>query len=256
MQGKTIAVWFSCGAASAVAAKIAIEKYGKENKVRIVNTPVKEEDSDNRRFLHDVEKWLGVDIEIAINPKYPESSAVDVWNDRKYMSGVAGAPCTLVLKKQARYFWESNNFADHHVLGFTFDEIERHENFVLSERPLLPILIDEKLTKLDCFNIVESSGIALPRVYHLDYPNANCIGCVKATSVTYWNHVRNIHPEVFNERAEQSDRIGAKLVRYKGKRIQLKDLPPDAKGKPLKSLKSMRFDCGIYCEEKPIKFQS
>ena len=30
---QTIAVWFSCGAASAVAAKKTIEKYGKTHKV-------------------------------------------------------------------------------------------------------------------------------------------------------------------------------------------------------------------------------
>ena len=35
-----IVVWFSCGAASAVAAKLAVEKYGHQN-VTIVNTPIK-----------------------------------------------------------------------------------------------------------------------------------------------------------------------------------------------------------------------
>ena len=33
MKKETIAVWFSCGAASAVAAKKTIEKYGKTNSV-------------------------------------------------------------------------------------------------------------------------------------------------------------------------------------------------------------------------------
>ncbi len=34
-----IVCWFSCGAASACATKLAIEKYGREN-VRVVNNPV------------------------------------------------------------------------------------------------------------------------------------------------------------------------------------------------------------------------
>ena len=40
LKGETIAVWFSCGAASAVAAKETIEKYGNTNTVRIINNPV------------------------------------------------------------------------------------------------------------------------------------------------------------------------------------------------------------------------
>jgi hypothetical protein len=75
-----IAVWFSCGAASAVAAKLTIEKYPD---VRVVNNPVVEEDEDNERFLSDVETWLGVKIERATNSKYPSCSARDVWQDRQ-----------------------------------------------------------------------------------------------------------------------------------------------------------------------------
>ena len=60
-----IVVWFSCGVASAVAAKLTIEKYSTQE-VRVVNSPVIEEDLDNVRFLNDVEKWLGVEIEQAM----------------------------------------------------------------------------------------------------------------------------------------------------------------------------------------------
>ena len=48
-----IAVWFSCGAASAVALKLTVEKYGLDN-VYAVNNPVIEEHDDNLRFLDDV----------------------------------------------------------------------------------------------------------------------------------------------------------------------------------------------------------
>ena len=79
IKNKTIAVWFSCGAASAVAAKKIIEKYGESNTIRIINNPIKEEDEDNQRFLKDVEEWLGVSIEKAINPKYPNCSIADTF---------------------------------------------------------------------------------------------------------------------------------------------------------------------------------
>ena len=243
-----VTVWFSSGAASAVAAFKTLEHYGSTHEIRIVNNPVAEEDSDNLRFLHDVGSWLGVEIETASNPKYPTNSAVDVWAKRKYMAGVSGAPCTLELKKNARYIWEKENKPDFHVLGFTFEERKRHERFIQTERSnVLPVLIDLKITKADCYQILLSEGIKLPSVYSQGYPNANCIGCVKATSPTYWNHVRTQNEEVFNQRAKQSREIGAKLVRHKGQRIFLDELPTTARGRPMKN---MDVECGIFCEER------
>lgn len=243
-----IAVWFSCGAASAVAAKLAIEKYGSDFDVRIINNPVIEEHEDNRRFLKDVEQWIGQKIEISINPKYPTCSAVDVWGHRKFMSGTAGAPCTLELKKKARQLWEQENNPNWHILGFTKGEEKRAQSFKMGEREnFIPILIDEGFTKADCFQTIHQAGIELPAIYKLGYPNANCIGCVKATSPTYWNHVRKMHPEIFEERSKQSRDIGAKLVRVKDKRIFLDELKPTDMGR---SMKNLDFECGIFCEEK------
>jgi 3'-phosphoadenosine 5'-phosphosulfate sulfotransferase (PAPS reductase)/FAD synthetase len=244
---KEITVWFSCGAASAVAAKKTIEIYGAKNNIRIVNNPVKEEHPDNQRFLKDVESWLGVPIEYAVNPKFPDSSAVTVWDKYNYMSGITGAPCTLHLKKKARQAWEQENKSDYLVLGFTADEKKRADRFKLTEREnLIPVLIDEYITKEKCFEIISRANIKRPEIYNLGYPNANCIGCVKATSPTYWNLVRKTFPDIYEERANQSRRIGAKLVRHKGERIYLDELPENAKGR---SLKSYDFECGLFCEE-------
>lgn len=258
-DGDTIAVWFSCGAASAVAAYLTICKYGRKKNVRIVNNPVLEEDADNRRFLRDVEKWLGVTIETAPNFSFPDNSAVSVWEKRGFMSGPKGAPCTGLLKKEARRTWEDLNYPAiaaagkqlHHVFGFTSDEEHRHARRVMAGDSVLPILIDAGITKEDCFKIIRDAGIALPRVYSeksrfgSGYPNANCIGCVKATSPTYWNHVRETRPDVFKQRAEQSRALGCTLVRVKNKRIYLDELDPDAKGQ---SMKTMKVECGILCE--------
>lgn len=249
MENKTIVVWFSCGAASAVAAKKTIELYGSENTIRIVNNPIKEEDSDNLRFLKDVEKWLCVKIESAINKNYPNASITEVFEKRQYMSGISGAPCTLELKKKARQQWEENNEFDFMVMGFTSDENARYERFKKTERGnILNVLGDLDIDKQECFDILNDAGISLPLMYLLKYPNANCPGCVKATSPTYWNHVRINHPDVFKDRCEQSRRIGVKLVRYKGKRIFLDELPEGAKGNKLQFFKMP--DCGIFCEEK------
>lgn len=243
MKNKTIAVWFSCGAASAVAAKKTIEKYGKDNKILIVNNPVKEEHPDNRRFLKDVEKWLNHPIIEAKNKDYPTASIVDVFDRVKYVSGVGGAPCTKWLKKEARYQFEKTHKIDFHVLGFTIDEWKRQKKFNRYERTnTIPVLVSEMITKEECFEIIHNAGIKLPEIYSLGFPNANCIGCVKSSSPTYWNLVREKAPEVFEQRAEQSRRIGAKLVKRKGKRIFLDELKVTDKGGKIKS-----FECGIFC---------
>ncbi len=248
IKDKLIAVWFSCGAASAVAAKKTLEIYGDCNDVRVVNNPVIEEDMDNRRFLSDVEQWLGVPIETAFNESFPSCSAVDVWERRRFMSGPVGAPCTQELKKKARQQWENLHKPDYHVLGFTADERARHDRFVLTERNnVIPVLINLGITKADCFGIVDGANISLPQVYLRGYPNANCLGCVKATSPTYWNHVRRVDPDVFEARSRQSREIGARLVRYKGERIFLDELPENAQGR---SMKGLDFECGIFCEER------
>lgn len=60
-----IICWFSCGAASAVAAKLILEsnderKAGKE--IIIARNWLAEEHPDNDRFQADCERWLGQKI--------------------------------------------------------------------------------------------------------------------------------------------------------------------------------------------------
>lgn len=247
-----IAVWFSCGAASAVAAYETLRLYRETHEIRIVNNPVIEEHPDNLRFLWDVQQWLDHRIEFAANNAFGACSAKGVWEKRSYMSGTKGAPCTDLLKKAARTQWEEANDWDHTfdwmVMGFTTDERKRHDRFVLTERNgVLPVLIVGGYSKQDCIDFLAAEGLRLPEMYSLGYPNANCIGCVKATSPTYWNHVRVTHPDIFADRAKQSREIGARLVRVNNERIFLDELDPNAQGRPLAAMKMP--DCSIFCEE-------
>lgn len=249
--GAMIAVWFSCGAASAVAAKIAVEEYGSTCDVRIINSPVVEEGEDNRRFLRDVEEWIGRKIEIAVNPLFPGCSAAEVWESKKAMSFANGfAPCTAELKKVPRQCWEGHNlfnFSNDNwlVLGFTSEEVNRHERFTLTERSnLLPVLIERALTKRMCWERLSSAGIRLPEMYLRGFSNANCVGCVKATSPEYWNRVRVVYPDQFEARAKLSRALGVKLARVKGRRVFLDELDPSARGRRMET-----FECGFFCEE-------
>jgi len=241
---ETISVWFSCGAASAIAAKKIIETYKKTHNIIVVNNPILEEHEDNRRFLKDVEEWLQHPIVEAKNKKFNNCSIVEVFDKRKYMSGIHGAPCTVELKKEARYQFELNNSIDHHVLGFTVEEWERQKNFNYSERSnTIPILVSNLITKEDCFKQLRKDNVKLPEIYKMAFPNANCIGCVKSQSPTYWNLVRKEFPDIFAQRAEQSRRIGCTLVKLKGKRIYLDELKTTDKGGKIKS-----WECGIFCD--------
>lgn len=241
--GDTIAVWFSCGAASAIAVKTTIEKYGDICKIVVINNPIKEEDPDNQRFRNDIENWLKITILSAINSKYKSCSITEVFEDQQFMSNPKGlAYCTLELKQRARFEWEAKNKFDWTVLGFTKGEENRFERFQAKRVNSLYVLKD--ITKAECFMQVIEAGIELPRPYLLGLPNANCKGCIKATSPTYWNLIRQVYPDDFLERAKQSREIGAKLVRVKNKRIFLDELDPNAKGNKLKDL---NFECGIFC---------
>lgn len=251
-----IVCWFSCGAASACAAKLTIEKYGKEN-VRVVNNPVINEHKDNQRFLEDCEKWLGIKIEKAINSCFPDCDIEKVFEEYSIMSTPHFAPCTLELKQMARMQWEDKNgfdkTKDKIVMGYTAEEKNRQDRFNASEKNkgyvLECPLIDAGWDKHRCFNELEQAGIKLPEIYtKYEFPNANCIGCVKSGSVWYWQLVKKHFPEIFKRRAEQPRKFGCRLVEraVKGgvEHLFLDELTDDMKGrKP----KTCYVECGIFC---------
>ncbi len=89
---------FSCGAASAVATKMALSQH-KGSEVVIVNAFLKEEDDDNRRFLADCEDWFAQKAVQLRDEKYG-ASADEVWRRKNYMKGPHGAPCSGELKRK------------------------------------------------------------------------------------------------------------------------------------------------------------
>lgn len=230
--------WFSCGAASAVAAKMAVDAY--DATVVYCDTLVSEH-PDNARFLRDVQDWIGKEVILIKSAEY--ANIDEVFMRTKYMSGVAGARCTVEMKKLPRLKFQGPN--DIHVFGFTHDEQKRARKFEERNPELQTenILIDSVVTKADCLSIIEGRGIKLPVLYGLGYDHNNCLGCVKATSPKYWNMVRRDFPDVFARRARQSRLLGVKLVRLKGKRIQLDELPDNDYSGELEQI-----ECGPLCQ--------
>lgn len=201
--------WFSSGAASAVMCKLERHTPGFE----AVNCDLGEsEDADNHRFLSDCEAWLGCEITRISSDEY--LTIDEVFEDRQYMSGNRGAPCTRVMKRLPRLAYQRPG--DMHLFGYTADATDRKRAARFqANSPELTVrfpLIERGLTKAACFALLEQAGIKRPRVYDMGYPNGNCPGCVKASSPDYWALVRLRHPEVFARRADQCRRLGAKLA--------------------------------------------
>jgi hypothetical protein len=236
-----VLVWFSCGAASATAAWLALDTYGAARVRVIYCDTLRTEHPDNVRFLRDVEKWLGVPVEIIRSEDYRDVD--DVFERTRYMSGIAGARCTVEMKKVPRFKYQRPD--DIHVFGLTEDEPKRIRDLEQNNPELFLtwVLRDRGYKKADCLAAVKAAGIALPAMYALGFDHNNCIGCVKATSPAYWDLTRKHFPEAFARRASQSRDIGARLVRYHGKRIFLDELPERITDKRAQE----DIECGPVC---------
>lgn len=215
---------FSCGAASAVATKLALAS---NHDAIAVYAETGAEDSDNLRFLADCEKWFGISVIRLKNPKFRDTW--DVWEKRKYIAGVAGAPCTGELKISPRLAFQKPD--DIHIFGYTADsnDIRRAEAF-RENWPDLQIrtpLIDKGINKAACLSMILKAGIEPPRTYAMGFPNANCIPCCKAQSPDYWALVRREYPMQFKRMDDLSRKLGAKLVKIKGERVFVGDIPED-----------------------------
>lgn len=242
-----VLAWFSCGAASAVATKLAIAEHG--DAVTVASIDPGAEHDDNERFLSECEEWMGTTFIRLRSEKYEHP--IDVFRRTGYLVGPAGARCTTELKKVVRYAYERPD--DRHVWGFTADrrEVGRAERFA-EQNPgidsLFP-LIEHGLTKDDCYALVARAGIELPAMYRMGYVNNNCIGCVKG-GIGYWNKIRVDFPDVFRETAELEREMGRTVLREKpgkgqsSRPLWLDELDPgrgNYGGEP-------NIECGPSCE--------
>lgn len=235
-----VVVSFSCGAASAVAAKIAVDAWSKSRDVRVVYCDLSaDEHPDNMRFLADIERWIGREVEHLGNPKY--SSIEDVFRQCRYIVGINGAACTKRLKRDV--IDDYCTPGDVRVIGFTADEqdridamVERHPDWNFAW-----VLAQGGIRKEDCYRILSQAGIELPAMYRIGYGHNNCIGCVKGGK-GYWNKIRRDFPEVFASRAKVQREIGC-AFRSGGVDFWLDELGPnEGIDQP-----DPDIECGVFC---------
>lgn len=245
-----IVAQFSCGAASAVATKLALAMY--PGRVSIINAYIHEEHADNRRFADDCETWFDQEIITVRDTKYA-ASAIQVFETVGYIKGPQGAACTTRIKRGLLRKFEMPG--DILVLGYTAEEVDRYHDWqeAWPDRPIVVPLIERGLTKEDCKAMVERAGIKLPAMYRLGYANANCIACVKG-GLGYFRAIREDFPEQFERLAQAEEKVAslhgenAYILRHrsgplKGQRFPLRELPA-GKAERGESLPN----CGLLCE--------
>lgn len=202
-----VLVWFSCGAASAAAAKVTLEKYPHAEIVYCDTLAY--EHPDNSRFLADVERWIGKKIVMLKNSKYAD--IYDVFDKTGWLVGPAGARCTNELKRNVREQYQSPG--DIHVFGMGIDELKRVQRFE-DNNPEIRLywpLVENNMTKQDCLDMLIQAGIELPAMYKLGYKNNNCIGCVKG-GAGYWNKIRIDFPAAFAKMAQQERKMNVRIL--------------------------------------------
>lgn len=237
-----IVAWWSAGVTSAVACKMAIDKYGSDN-VDLVYFHIASAHPDNKRFMSDCEKWYGKTIRTVSNDKYDDQ--FDVIESTRFINGPYGAKCTGELKKNVRLKVQRDNDYEAQVFGFEYSrkEINRALRFADQHPETNPqfLLIDARLTKQDCVNVIAAQGITIPKMYELGYPNNNCVGCVKG-GMGYWNKIRDDFPDVFIRMAITERDVGASCING----VYLDELDP-SRGR---TSKIYMPDCGSMCEIK------
>jgi 3'-phosphoadenosine 5'-phosphosulfate sulfotransferase (PAPS reductase)/FAD synthetase len=197
---------FSCGAASAVATKLAIAQYAATHEVVIVNAYLANEHPDNRRFAAECEAWFGQAVTVLRDTKYG-ADIIQVFKRERYIKNRFGACCTKLLKRRVLDQWKRPG--DVMVFGFTAEERSRFDDFCERnpDRPAIAPLIERGLGKDDCKAMIERAGIELPLMYRMGYDNANCIACAKGGE-GYFRAIREDFPEQFEDLCQVQDVLG------------------------------------------------
>lgn len=235
--------WFSCGAPSAVAAKLTLAEYPDAQICRIV---IDTEHDDSNRFAREVSAWLNRPITELQHGRY--ANQFDAILASRFIKSAYGASCSRELKRRVRADYQRTG--DLHIFGFDADELDRVEDFRENNPDLMfrAPCTEAGLTKSDCKLIVQRAGIELPIMYRLGYANNNCIGCVKG-GMGYWNRIRVDFPHVFDRMAKTERIIGATVLRHKsgplkGERLYLDELDPKAG----KFETDQPGECGSLCQ--------
>lgn len=214
-------VHYSGGLMSWGAAKLACDKYGKENVV-LLFSDVGVEDPDVYRFLVQGASALGAHLEIV--RMNPDGAYVKPW-DLAFMRGKIPnwkiGICSGELKKAPALKWQKEHLEEGTpvIMGFSIEEIERIERvrnrkdrysyeFPLAEKPYTTIC--EIRAWLAELNIEE------PRMYAEGFNHANCNGACFKAGLGHWARLYKERPDVYayheRKEAEFREKTGKQMT--------------------------------------------
>lgn len=206
-----IVCWWSGGATSAVACKIAIDMFGVDD-CQVIMIDTNNEDPDTYRFKKDCEKWYGKDIETitGLGDKY--KSIEDVWRHFVSLNVANGAICSSTLKRDVRVKWQKENTYKHQVFGYEFTNKEFNRALSMTKnhpiaKPIYPLLM-MGYNKEDCIQILFDAKIQVPVTYDYGFHNNNCFqtGCVQG-GIGYWQKMKREFRAKFDNMADMEHEL-------------------------------------------------
>ena len=199
-------VSISGGSASAVAADLVINAYGKEN-VTLYFCDTRWEDPDLYRFLESLEEYWDMTITRYVDGRNP----LEVAEDRQLIPNSFAAPCSHILKQIPfrKYIRKLPKPVTVH-LGLDDTEPHRHGKPREIYEAIPGVTVDYPLTwkplvgtgeglVFKYTRIVENWGVKPPHLYSLGFSHNNCGGrCVRA-GVGEWLRLATYYPDRYAE---------------------------------------------------------
>lgn len=262
-----VIAWFSGGVASAIACKLALEKY---DNVEVAFCDTAIEHPDTYTFKKSFEDVMGV--EIVTLKSHRMSNPEQVWRKYKGLNFARGAPCSMVLKKEPRLKYQKTDSDFGQVFGFDYckKEMKRARNMLNNNPDMNPIfpLIVEQYDRDKIFEEVKRMGLKIPSPY-LHFLNNNCIGaenspiggCIQG-GIGYWQKMRDIYPKKFEYMANIEHEISVskgepvtickdQRKATKGDRLFLKHCPDFPEVRTIDEIKGRQpvtpFECNGLC---------
>lgn len=210
-----VIVALSGGKASAMCAKLTLEKYPKD-KVILYFNDTRWEHPDLYRFLKDLSNYFNHEIIIDSDGRTPE----ELFYDMRFLGCNRVPLCSRVLKAERLQKFRQNG----DILVFGIGKEEEHRAIRLTQRyQLVGVktnifntlefpLIENNISNSDVTNFFNSTGIELPKLYQLGFKHNNCSGgCVRAGKKN-WKLLFEKLPDVYidRERVEREFRAWIK----------------------------------------------